>query len=132
MRLPAVSVEVAAGIYTSNHTFQSPEARFLGNSASKVSHSIGSLRTFGVGRLLPCDHCHDCPCLSPLCAQEFSFYCPPHLRQVRGRVSRRALDSRSALPEFECQTPAAKRARLMHLATTRDVSKGAMPEDMVY
>ena len=39
MRLPAVSVEVAAGIYNANHTFQSPEASLLGNSASKVSRS---------------------------------------------------------------------------------------------
>ena len=39
MRLPAVSVEVAAGIYNANHTFQSPEASLLGNSASKVSCS---------------------------------------------------------------------------------------------
>ena len=54
MRLPAVSVEVAAGIYNASHTFQSPEASLLGNSASKVSRSTRSglpLRTFGKGRL---------------------------------------------------------------------------------
>ncbi|CAK0780168.1 hypothetical protein CVIRNUC_004955 [Coccomyxa viridis] len=96
MHLPAVSVEVAAGIYNTNHTFQSPEASLLGNSASK----------------------------------EFSFYCPPRLRQARRRVNKRALDGKSTLPEFDCQTPAAKRARLTHLATTRDVSRGAAPEDM--
>ena len=69
------------------------------------------------------------PC--PLSAQEFSFYCPPRLRQARRCVSRRALSDKSALPEYDCQTPAAKRARLTHLATTRDVSRGAAPEDMV-
>lgn len=36
MRLPAVSVEVAAGVYSSNQTFQSPEAATLGDSVSKV------------------------------------------------------------------------------------------------
>ena len=30
MRLPAVSVEVAAGMYNANNTFQSPEASLLG------------------------------------------------------------------------------------------------------
>ena len=50
MRLPAVSVEVAAGIYNANHTFQSPEASLLGNSASKASRSTCPylpLRPFG-------------------------------------------------------------------------------------
>ena len=73
----------------------------------------------------------DGPCLSSPCVQEFSFYCPPRLRQARRRFNKRALDSKSALPEFDCQTPAAKRARLTHLATTRDVSRGTAPEDMV-
>ena len=36
MRLPAVSVEVSAGLYGPNHTFQSPEAASLGDSVSKV------------------------------------------------------------------------------------------------
>lgn len=36
MRLPAVSVEVAAGVYSASHTFQSPEAAALGDSVSKV------------------------------------------------------------------------------------------------
>ena len=35
-RLPAVSVELAAGVYSSSHTFQSPEAAGLGNSVCKV------------------------------------------------------------------------------------------------
>lgn len=36
MRLPAVSVEVSAGLYGPNHTFQSPEAASLGDSVSKA------------------------------------------------------------------------------------------------
>ena len=36
MRLPAVSVEVAAGVYNASHTFQSLEAAALGDSVSKV------------------------------------------------------------------------------------------------
>ena len=192
MHLPAVSVEVAAGIYNTNHTFQSPEASLLGNSASKVSRSTClevPQRTLGEGRpritksrqgwqgsavhailvlrasapllkgtnKLPklcrwqevqvwvitsrlslcwvlCAReaaAPDGPYSCSPCVQEFSFYCPPRLRQARRRVNKRALDGKSTLPEFDCQTPAAKRARLTHLATTRDVSRGAAPEDMV-
>ena len=36
MQLPAVSVEVAANLYSASHTFQSLEAASLGDSVSKV------------------------------------------------------------------------------------------------
>ena len=42
MRLPAVSVEVAAGVYSSNQTFQSPEAATLGDSVSKVGSELSA------------------------------------------------------------------------------------------
>ena len=40
MRLPAVSVEVAAGVYSTNHTFQSPEAAAMGDSVTKVGPEL--------------------------------------------------------------------------------------------
>jgi hypothetical protein len=43
-RLPAVSVEVAAGVYSSGHTFQSPEAAALGDSVCKVWPELQSGR----------------------------------------------------------------------------------------
>lgn len=49
MRLPAVSVEVAAGVYSSNHTFQSPEAANLRDSVSKVG-----LELSGIDLASPC------------------------------------------------------------------------------
>ena len=45
MRLPAVSVEVSAGLYGPNHTFQSPEAASLGDSVSKVQPQMLSLNS---------------------------------------------------------------------------------------
>ncbi len=44
MRLPAVSIEVAAGVYSSNQTFQSPEAATLRDSVSKVGSWLSALQ----------------------------------------------------------------------------------------
>ena len=52
--------------------------------------------------------------------QEFYHYCPPDARRDRGK---------RALPEAECLTPAAKRARLAYLATTKDANKAPPPQE---
>lgn len=82
-------------------------------------------------RNTPAEHVKTCLSVSNV-LQEFYFYCPPGLRGERGKLGRRAGMGKRSMPEAECLTPASKRARLTHLATTKDASKGPPPpEDLV-